>query len=244
MTGYTGVIHFTVSVWNRIENLTALVRDLDKVWLVDPAIKLHVCAFRGEDATPQQLQDLLDGVRFPSELILRMDEFGNGLGHNTAAASVEPNEMLALTAVDTHIPPLEPQMIRDCVQGGQTFYRPRMGQQEQDGKVVWGRKNGTARGLLACLKADYLRAGTLRPQRAPWHARKTTGIPPEDQALTETLKKLGLDVRAPKREDMYCRFHARDPNSLYYAATLKHARLSDWPKHVQQAVALAKEQNE
>lgn len=237
---YAGTVHFTVSVWNRREHLELLAANMNALWEADKNICLHVCAFAGEDATAEELKAIVDHAHCPHEFIYRWDEFGNGLGHNTAAASINPNEMLVIIAVDVCLPQRLVRIVRNRIRGGETFMRPRLGAEDQHGYRIEGGGNGWGRGMLVLMKADYLRAGGLLPQRSAWCWYQKT--PPEDNNITMALARMGLRCLTPYIQDAYCRWHLRDPRIHYYR-TLRQ-NLGKWPKHIQDSVRLAETKDE
>lgn len=210
------VVNFTVSMWNRFEHLHLLLDDLYHVRQLDPRIALHVCAFEGQDATISELRRAVDGAPCTSVLLYRTDEFGNGLGHNTATGGVPRDDIVCNVAVDAHLPCDITQRIRANVAEGKAVYYPLMFQQCQNGRLE---TRGGGGALMAMFKSDWHRIGGFHPPRTPWGGgAKLSGA--EDIHWEKRVAEVGLKINRPKEQDLYCRWHVRSLANPFYR-TLK-----------------------
>jgi hypothetical protein len=206
-------VHFTVSVWNRFPHLNDLVSNLCEIKKHGGDVVLDVCMFPGEDATLEEVRELLTGgAIFPTTLTYRMSEFGNGLGHNLAAVSVPLNAIVCTVAVDICMPFDIVSRIHEHVEEGYSFYGPRMFQQCENGLLS---TKGGGGALIALYKSDWLRIGGFRSMWSPWGGDRTSGQG-EDAQLIEDLQTMGMNIVRPCEQDLYCRWHRRDLGNEFY----------------------------
>lgn len=206
------LICFTVSMWNRFQHLKILIKDLSKVMEQDEDIALYVCAFKGKDAVREDVAGALGDAPFPTELVWREDEFGNGLGHNLAAKEAPEDCIISIVTVDINLPPDITSRIRPRVVRGKEFYFPEMFQQCRDGRLE---KRGGGGALLAIYRDDLLRLGGLQPARCPWGGN-TKLNKAEDCIFPRKAQEAGLKMNRPVERDMFCKWHKRFRSNPFY----------------------------
>lgn len=221
MAEATERIHFTVSMWNRVDHLRVLLDNLAKVAKVDSNISLHVCAFEGEDASFADLRALVASAPCDATFTYRTDGFGNGLGHNIVLGGLPHNSIACAITVDICLPVNITRRVRRNVVQGKAVYLPRMLQECRNGQL---RGNDIGSAMMGLYKSDMLRIGGFHPPRAPWcGGKKSAGA--EDLHFERKAQKLGLKINRPKAtNDLFCHWHKRARDNPFYYAQVRGTR--------------------
>lgn len=206
-------INFTVSVWNRYAHLAMLIGRLARIAERDKNIALRVGVFKGNDATHEELRELCNVPQFETHIFYRCEEFGNGRGHNIAAAGVPSDEILSVIAVDIVLPLDITYRIRSNVAQGKAYYFPLMYQQCRNGSLA---TRGGGGALLAAYKSDLEAVGGMSPERCQWGGGKEYRAG-EDILVEERLDGMGLKKNRPTEQDLYCRWHKRWLTNPFYS---------------------------
>lgn len=218
------LICFTVSCWQRTEQLRLLLKNFEYIWNVDNQTQMIVTCFASKDMGRTKLLSMLDAVECPVRVTYLNERFCNGRGHNVAAEHVSSDGIICPITVDLRMPLDIASRIRQYTKEGHSFYGPKVNNADESGKL---HRCDYAYSLISMFKSDFDKAGTFA-ENMKWGGDNEKPEGGEDVVLGRKLIKMGYKEVRPFARDLICRWHPRNVNANFYKTLYKYKKKPWW----------------